>query len=162
MIWTYCETWNNLTEEPMNPLTAEDAYARHVSGQLYNAVASSPGQPSPELRVGIRLETGYAAVTFMDEYGRDTLSYTFTLLNGWLFLETANTYGYGDSEERGGYADADYTESYDFTPNGVMEQTIESDGDESRESRNGIDVTSNWEPIPEFGAYDSLIRRERT
>ncbi|MEV0635210.1 hypothetical protein AB0I77_09640 [Streptomyces sp. NPDC050619] len=161
MMWTYCEQWNNLTETPMDPLTPEQAQARHASGQLYTAVAHAAQNSAPALRVGIRLETGYASVIFMDEYGRDTLDYTFTLINGSLFLETAASYTYGDSQERGGYADADRTETYEFTPDGVMQRTVEADDEESKESRHSVDVSSNWEPVPSFGAYDSLIRRER-
>ncbi|MGF0173177.1 hypothetical protein ACQF36_22545 [Streptomyces sp. Marseille-Q5077] len=161
MIWTYCEQWNNLTEEPMNPLTPEQAQARHTSGELYTAVASPTEQSAPALRVEMRLETGYASVIFMDEHGRDSLDYTFTCINGSLFLETATSYDYGDSQERGGYADAERMESYEFTIDGIIQRTVEVDGDESRESRHGIDVASNWEPVPNFGAYDALIRRER-
>ncbi|NUP17115.1 MAG: hypothetical protein HOZ81_13600 [Streptomyces sp.] len=165
MIWTYCEQWNNLTETPMNSLTPEQARARHVSGELYTAVAFPAERSAPALRVEMRLETGYASVIFMDEYGRDTLDYTFTLVNGSFFLETATSRNYGTSRERGGYADADRTETHEFTTVGGLERTVEAQGEtedgESRESRRGIDVAANWEPVPEFGAYGSLIRRER-
>ncbi|MDN0193849.1 hypothetical protein [Streptomyces sp. S.PNR 29] len=161
MIWTYCEQWNNLTETPVNTLTPEQAQARHVSGQLYTAVAFPQKNSAPALRVEMRLETGYSSVIFMDEYGRDSLDYTFTLINGSLFLETATSYDYGDSQERGGYADAERMESYEFTTDGIIRRTVEADGEETRESRRGIDVASNWEAVPNFGTYDSLIRRDR-
>ncbi|MGW2998695.1 hypothetical protein [Streptomyces sp. NPDC001155] len=161
MIWTYCEQWNNLTETPMNPLTPDQAQARHASGQLYTAVASPDEHSAATLRVEMRLETGYTSVIFMDEHGRDSLDYTFTLINGSLFLETATSYDYGESQERGGYADADRMESYEFTTDGIIRRTVEVDGEESKESRHGIDVTSNWESVPNFGGYDALIRRDR-
>ncbi|MER6385327.1 hypothetical protein [Streptomyces sp. NPDC001250] len=161
MIWTYCEQWNNLTETPMNPLTSDQAQARHTSGQLYTAVASPDEHSVATLRVEMRLETGYTSVIFMDEHGRDSLDYTFTLINGSLFLETATSYDYGDSQERGGYADAERVESYEFTTDGIIRRTVEVDGEESKESRHGIDVTRNWESVPSFGAYDALIRRDR-
>ncbi|MFI7399692.1 hypothetical protein ACIBW9_04255 [Streptomyces sp. NPDC049541] len=161
MIWTYCEQWNNLTEGPMNSLTPEQAQARHASGELYTAVASAHKHSTPALRVEMRLETGYASVIFMDEHGRDSLDYTFTLIDGSLFLETATSYDYGGSEERGGYADAERTESYEFTTEGIIRRIAEVDGEESRESRHGIDVSGNWESVPNFGAYDTLIRRDR-
>ncbi|MEU3741909.1 hypothetical protein AB0E78_33225 [Streptomyces sp. NPDC032198] len=159
--WTYCEEWNNLAEEPMDPLPPEQARVRHASGDLYTAVLIATGAPSPELRVEIRLETGFTAVTFMDNLGRDELHYSFTVMTGALFLETVRIYDYGDSEERGGYADAWRMESYDFTPDGVAVQEVEVGDEVSSENRRGIDMTSNWEPLPQFGAYDSLIRRER-
>ncbi|MGW4867180.1 hypothetical protein [Streptomyces chartreusis] len=161
MIWTYCQQWNNLAETPMTPLTSAQAQARHASGDLYTAVASPAEQSAPTLRVEMRLETGYASVVFMDEFGRDTLDYTFTLINGSFFLETATSHSYGNSQERGGYADADRTETYEFTTDGTIHRTVEEEGDESQEIRNGVDVSSNWEPVPTFGAYTSLIRRER-
>jgi hypothetical protein len=161
MIWTYCEQWNNLTETPMTPLTPGQAETRHVSGELYTAVASRDTRSVPELRVEMRLETGYSSVIFMDEHGRDILDYTFTLVDGSFFLETATSYFYGDSSERGGYAEAERTETYEFTTDGIIRRTVEIDGEESVESRHGIDVTGNWEPVPTFGAYESLIRRDR-
>ncbi|MFE6172911.1 hypothetical protein [Streptomyces sp. NPDC056464] len=161
MIWTYCEQWNNLTETPMNPTTPEQAQARHTSGELYTAVASPGEQSAPTLRVEMRLETGYASAIFIDEFGRDTLDYTFTLITGSFFLETAAAYGYGTSQARGWYADADRTETYEFTTDGVVQRAVEEEGGESKEIRHGVDVSSNWEPIPAFGAYASLIRRER-
>ncbi|WP_367046159.1 hypothetical protein [Streptomyces sp. Je 1-332] len=159
--WTYCEDWNTLTEESMGPLKPEEAQARHASGELYTAVARPAETSAPELRVHIRLETGYAAVVFMDGYGRTSFEYTFTILNGALFLETVTFYDYGDSTERGGYADSERMESYDFNPDGIVVQEIEIGDDVSSESRRGIDMSSNWEPIPPFGAYDSLIQRQR-
>ena len=122
MIWTYCEQWNNLTEAPIEPLTPEQAQARHISGGLYTAVASPAEQSAPALRVEVRLETGYASVIFMDEFGRDILDYTFTLISGSFFLETATSHDYGDSRERGGYVDADRTETYEFTIDGSVQR----------------------------------------
>ncbi|MGW2572809.1 hypothetical protein [Streptomyces sp. NPDC001537] len=145
----------------MNSLTAEQAQSRHVHGELYTAVASPDEHSIPALRVEMRLETGYASVIFMDERGRDSLDYTFTLISGSLFLETATAYDYGDSEERGGHADAERTDSYEFTPEGIIRRTVEVDGEEAWESRHGIDVAGNWEAVPNFGAYDTLIRRDR-
>jgi len=144
----------------MDPLTPAQAEARHASGELYTAVATAD-RPAPTQRVEIRLETGYVSVIFMDDHGRDTLDYTFNVTSGSLFLETATSYSYGNSQERGGYAEADRTETYEFTTDGVMRRTIEADGEEWRESHHGIDVSSNWEKIPDFGAYSSLTRRER-
>ncbi|MGW3171794.1 hypothetical protein [Streptomyces sp. NPDC001153] len=161
MMWTYCEQWNNLTERPMNPLTLDQAQARHTADQLYTAVASLDEHSAATLRVEMRLETGYTSVIFMDEHGRESLDYTFTLINGSLFLETATSYDYGDSQERGGYADAERVESYGFTIDGIIRRIVEVDGEESEESRHGIDVTSNWESVPNFGAYGALIRRDR-
>ncbi|MER6733804.1 hypothetical protein [Streptomyces puniciscabiei] len=52
-------------------------------------------------------------------------------------------------------------ESCEFTVDGIIRRTVEVDGEESKESRHGIDVTDNWESVPNFGAYDALIRRDR-
>jgi len=161
MKWTYCEQWNRLTEAPMRPLTPEQARARHESGELYTAVPASEGGSAPELRVELRLETGYASVVFMDEYARDELNYQFTLIDGSLFLKTARLYRYGASQERGGYADVESMETYRMTTDGVIQRTVEEGGVGTTESRYGIDVSKNWEPVPEFGEYASLIRRDR-
>ncbi|WP_344014174.1 hypothetical protein [Streptomyces thermospinosisporus] len=145
----------------MKPLTPEQARARHESGKLYTAVPASKDGSAPELRVEVRLETGYASVIFMDEYGRDVLNYQFTLIDGSLFLETVRLYRYGASQERGGYADVESMETCRFTTDGVVQRTVEEGREGTSESRDGIDVSSNWEPVPEFGEYASLIRRDR-
>ncbi|MFJ2704467.1 hypothetical protein ACIO3R_14860 [Streptomyces sp. NPDC087428] len=160
MKWTYSERWNKLLERPITPLTDKKARARHSNGQLYTAVPPSDGKRSPDLRIEIHWETEYVGVIFMDPYGRDELRYTFSVINGLLFLDGARRYEYGDSEVRGGYADSTYMESYDFTPDGVAHRTVES-GDESSTQSREIDVTLNWEAIPQFGEYDSLVRRDR-
>lgn len=161
MAWIYCEAWNDLNECPEHPLTVEEAQARHASGELYTAALYSGEKPSPGLRVEIRWETDYAAVIFMDEYGRDELDYTFSVVDGALFLQVITSHDYGDSEERGGYADSERMEMYSYTPDGVCDRTVDADGDVTQDSRWGVDVSRHWEPIPEFGAYESLIRRER-
>ena len=162
MTWIYCEEWNELNECPRHPLTTEEARARHASGELYTAILHSDARPSPELRVEIRWETGYAAVIFMDDYGRDELGYTFSVADGSLFLESMTLYDYGDSKERGGYAEAERMERYAYTSDGIAHRTVETGDEVNEESRSGVDVSLHWEPIPEFGAYDSLIRYDRT
>ncbi|WP_343997563.1 hypothetical protein [Streptomyces thermocarboxydovorans] len=145
----------------MEPLTPEQARARHASGEQYTAVASPKEGAAPEVRVEMQLEDGYVVVVFMDEYGRDAIVYEFTLIDGSLFLESASVYGYGSSQERGGYADAESVETYEFTTEGVVQRMVEEGGEGTTESRYGIDVSKNWEPVPEFGEYASLIRRDR-
>ncbi|WP_418957087.1 hypothetical protein [Streptomyces tritici] len=161
MTWIYCEEWNELTERPMGPLTVAEAQARHVGGELYTAILYTEDEPHPELRVEVRWETDYAAVIFMDELARDALDYTFSVIDGSLFLEEVTIYDYGDAKERGGYASAERVETYTFAPDGVGTRTVDVDDEVTEESRDGLDVSLHWEPVPEFGAYDSLIRRDR-
>ncbi|THA74481.1 hypothetical protein E6R60_20330 [Streptomyces sp. A0642] len=161
MTWTYCEQWNELSEQPMNPLSIDEARSRHAAGELYTALPPFHGKPSPALRVEIRRETGYAAVIFMDAYGRNELDYTFSVIDDSLFLEQMFSYDYGGSEERGGYADAESVESFTFAPDGVVWRTVESGAEATREGRQGVDVACNWEPFPEFGEYESLTRWDR-
>ncbi|MGY6023155.1 hypothetical protein [Streptomyces spinosirectus] len=144
VMWTYCERWNKLTETPVNPMTPAQARARHASGELYAAIASPDSHSVPTLRVQMR----------------DSLDYTFTLLDESLFLESATSYDYGESKERGGYADAERMETYEFTTDGFIHRAVDVDGQESRESRQGVDVTGSWEQVPNFGAYDALTRRD--
>ncbi|MGW7075210.1 hypothetical protein [Streptomyces sp. NPDC054866] len=84
----------------------------------------------------------------MDKLGRDELRYSFTVMNGALFMKTVGIYDYGDSGERGGYADAWRMESYDFAPDGVAVQEVEIEDEVSSEGRRDIDMSSNWEPLP--------------
>ncbi|MFG2328678.1 hypothetical protein ACGFMM_03555 [Streptomyces sp. NPDC048604] len=161
MTWTYCEEWNELLESPMDPLTVEETRSRHDRGKLYTALLQPDEKQSPELRVEIRWETEYASVVFMDDHGRDELRYTFTVVDDKMFLKTIMLLEYGDTEERGGYANPERTERFSYTPDGICDRTVDADGDVTEESRWGVDVSRHWEPIPEFGTYASLIRRER-
>ncbi|WP_327191046.1 hypothetical protein [Streptomyces xinghaiensis] len=162
MTWEYCEQWSNLLEEPMAPMSAAQAAQRHAAGKLYTAVQSSGGNGSPLLRVEVRLETGYVSVIFMDQRGRDELSCTFSVVGNRLFLQAVTFYSYGDSEECGGYAVVESLETYEFQQGGVVCRTLDEAGERHRESRSGIDVSGQWENLPDFVEYDFLIRRERS
>ena len=43
----------------------------------------------------------------------------------------------------------------------IVERDLKTNEQIDREAKNKIDVSSNWEQYPEFGKYDSLIRKER-
>ena len=101
------------------------------------AVARPEKRSSFTLRVQIRPESDSSSVIFMDEHGRDSLDYTFRRQRLAL-LETVTSCDCGSPQERGGYADAERTESYEFTPDGVMRRTVEVNGEESRGVGTGL------------------------
>lgn len=161
MQWVYGERWNNLLEEPIEPFGESEARRRHEAGNLYTAIRE--GLDKNKILVEVRLERAYVGVRFLDELARDETVFSFRKIEGRLFLREVISYEYGDSKKRGGHAEPVVIESFTFTPDGKMRREI----DDSRQAQinatdyNSVDVSDHWEPIPSFGEYDSIIRRDR-
>jgi len=73
------------------------------------------------------------------------------------------SYGYGESEERGGYARPLVIESFTYKPDGTARKEVtDTQKDEvTAEDRSAIDVNIHWEPVPAFGDYASIVRWNR-
>lgn len=161
MRWTYCVQWNYVLNRPLTPFKEEEARRRHSSGELYTAVGEESGQS--RVLVHVRLENGYVGIKFLDDRGRDSLIYHFSASeDSRLFLSEIISYTYGGEVGAKGRVPL-VVESYTFTPGGICRHEI----DDSRVDmiktvdRDSVDVTTHWEPIPEFGSYESVSRYER-
>ena len=153
---SYAERWSNRARRAVDPLDADTAHERHASGALYTAVLGDPDHPDAYLEV--RLEAGFVGVHFLDDRLRNSMSYLFARepgSEGDLFLEQVTRREYDDGELVLG-------EAYFFERDGsarVEKKDYRRDEVETYEVRS--DPSANWEPVPEFGRYESIARVER-
>lgn len=149
---TYGVQWNHLKGELDNMLDETEARRRHESGLLYTAVIDRPGST---VLVEVRLEAGYIGVWFLDELGRRILWYAFKKMDdGRLFMTQTKLLNYEDPT---------LTETYFFKPDGtVMRDRNASPGMETMERKLSVaELEAMYEPVPSFGQYHSITRRER-
>ena len=161
MRWTYCDRWNGLLEEPIEPIDEAEARRRHDTGELYTAVSEESDKK--RILVEVRLEKSYVGVRFLDDFGRNEYVFNFRKLDDRMFLRKVISYGYGESEERGGYARPLVIESFTYKPDGTARKEVtDTQKDEvTAEDRSAIDVNIHWEPVPAFGDYASIVRWNR-
>lgn len=161
MRWAYCDRWNGLLEEPIEPFAASEAQRRHETGKLYTAIGTESDRV--KVLVEVRLETGYVGVKFLDDLARNELIYSFSVVDGRLFLSEIISYDYGDSQERGDDADPVAVENFAYTPEGTCRHKVDNSLVEtiSAEDYHSVDVASHWEPVPPFGDYDSVTKWDR-
>ncbi len=94
-------------------------------------------------------------VKMVNHFLRKYLIYQFTLINEKLFLTGAYYYEYEKGEKIGHTI-------FSFKDDGKMLCEKKNYKSNEIEEREGIvDVSVNWEDIPEFGDYESIIRTER-
>ena len=116
----------------------------------------SPQQPECFLEVHLKL--GYVGVEFLDSQLRVETNYQFVKSdNGKLFLKTAISRSFDKNT-----AEIMQAEKYYFSPSGSVRIELDDRVKDIVESaEKDIDVTHNWEDIPEFGHYVSISQRER-
>lgn len=102
----------------------------------------------------------YFGIEFIDNRQRAFLSYQFQELEpGRLFLTMALYREFEGSTTR-----VTNSRTYRSRPDGsliIHEEDADSPTATRLESKEPIDVSSNWEPYPAFGDYQSLTRIER-
>lgn len=153
---TYAERWWQRKRKATGPLTEEEARRRHESGELYVAVLGDPERP--DAAVEVRLEAGFVGVRLLDDQGREYLTYLFgrdPAASDDLFLEQATWREFdGDEVVRG--------DTYHFKKDGTaVVERVDYATKEAETAELRPDVSSNWEPVPEFGQYESIARRDR-
>ena len=143
----------------LNLLTEAAKYA-HENEMIYFITILRDDKPYCFLEIN----KGFFRVCFLDEYQREYLSYDFTdkyrevdstklFLSQILFREFQ---GETDKTLK--------TTNYKFKPDGslvIIERDLAKNEQLNREAKEKIDITANWEEFPEFGKYDSIIRKER-
>ena len=148
----YSERWTGQFEE----LGEDEARRRHETGDLYTVILGDP--ESADAYLEVRLEAGFVGVYFLDDDGRNHLTYLFGKQDGEdrLFLEQAIWREFDETgKPRRGQA-------FHFKRDGTV--YLREKDYEKREATRGEkqdDVSGNWEPVPEFGHYESIARFAR-
>jgi hypothetical protein len=160
MSWSYCERWSKKLAEPMDPLTEDEARARHANGELYTAFsAGDEGAVSVVLEV--RLENGFVGIWDLDRCRRPRWRRVLLRHGDRLFMEDGILYDYSDSDKLLTVSQADRILHRHVEPDGTGWQTRRRKGDSTVERaeislKAGRVLQHYWTPIPEFGEYDAV------
>ena len=152
---TYSEDWSLGYHEPRNPLGTDAAAHRHAKRLRY-AIASGKSS-SPD---AVILMTGKSAqVEFFDENRRAILSFLFQEKKpDCLFLSMATHRVFSEDSDKPitavTFTFQEDGSGYIREHDGTTKQTIVRQMAPS-------DVSHHWEPYPEFGRYEGLLRKER-
>lgn len=146
-------------------LEAWAAYA-HKNRLLFHVTAfiASNDQPYAD----ILFNDGNVLVHFIDEHNRIYMAYEFDgkYDKDKVFLDSLRCYFYPDNEKFYGRRDSIKDVQYIFTPKGkltVWDRYLENGKwfEEAKEAAHPVNVEKNWEPYPELGNYDSIVRMKR-
>ena len=141
-------------------LLNEAAKHAHENGLVYYSIVFENEKPYCFLEVN----KGFYRVCFLDELLRKYMSYDFTdnfkeVKADKLFLSSITFWEFEGSTDK-----MVKITDHIFKPNGsfhMIERDLIANEQIDSEAKNKIDVSSNWENYPEFGRYESLIRKER-
>ena len=151
---TYCEGWNDVLNQPFQPMSEAEARRRHETGELYSALFGDPA--APQAMVEVRLETGYVATHFFDDRLRRFASYIYEERDGKLFFESFSERWW----DRKGALRA--TVGYRFEPDGhTYVRNVDRVRNVEETYEQWVTVDDNWEDIPTFGDYSGVLRIER-
>jgi len=146
-------------------LLEEAAFEAHENEGVYYVTIFDNEKPY----CFIDINKGFYRVCFLDDNLRTYLSYTFMgedNIADWrknyghkLFLEVAVFWEFEKNSDK-----IKKITDYIFKPDGslhITERDLLKNEQLDREAKEKIDVSANWEEYPEFGKYDSIIRKER-
>ena len=152
-------------EENLQSLEKWAAYA-YKNKLLFHVTALIEHNDQPY--ADLTFNDGNVIIEFIDEYGRAYLAYSFhgDVKEGALFMANLHYFIYeGQGFQSRGKSIEDAR--YYFTPEGkltVYKKHIGQDGHHYQtveEAAHPVNVEKNWEPYPEFGQYESIIRLKR-
>ena len=141
-----------------------EARRRFEAGETFCVLFGDPEHPDPVLQVDLGT---IFKVTWLDNLNRVELSYLFTQPDGWppdeLFLEQTRIRTY-DHQLPLPEGESSYDEAWYFSPDGSYYA--------ARGSRDGVgenatghlepdQLPTHREPLPSFGDWESITRRER-
>jgi hypothetical protein len=116
----------------------------------------------------IRFSGMFVTIEYIDEYNRVYMQYRFRTEYGKqdLFLYELEYFIYPEDDNSVDADNRDYV-SYYFTPEGELTVTKEYNVGttehirEEYQATGPVNVEKNWEPYPEFGQWDNIVRMER-
>ncbi|AWT13968.1 lytic transglycosylase [Stenotrophomonas maltophilia] len=152
----YCDSWFAAKKFAQNIISEPQARLRHEKRASYTVLIGSPVTPSAFIEV--LLDKEMIGVDFLDEHLRERLTYQFHEVKpGMLFLSMAVYREFAETSDN-----VVEGTSYHFKEDGrltIIKETFSPHHLE--ESSSVFDPASNYEPVPSFGCYSSLISEER-
>jgi hypothetical protein len=164
----YGRKWNFLTNSMIKPVDPAKA-AQTLASQGFVTAKTQDAASERHVILEIRRQLGEGAgeqrfgVFFLDRLGRPAFIYRFAPVGHKLFLNVIREYVYPNDQAEA-MAGASVTIAGYFEPDSDVITVVESHHDEQREEKYNQmnpDPGKNWEPMPSFGDWESLIRFER-
>ncbi|WP_370682020.1 hypothetical protein [Comamonas sp. GB3 AK4-5] len=151
----FCKSWFAAKKIPIEVWTEAQAKAAHKVGRNYTVLADSLERPFCNLTVTPKA----VFVDFLDEHLRAALSYQFQEMSAEHYFLTMAVH----REYQGETDKVTHGTCYIFKQNGDVQIHRECFepvyGLETASTR--ADVSSNYEPAPQFGQYENFMRKER-
>ena len=157
---SYCELWSDRLRAPVGRLSEAAARRLDSRGQRYSFAIGDPS--APDVAGTVHWKKSCLAVSFIDKAGRKQVRYVFTMIDEHrLFL--ANVIAWAYPEGARFEFEATRIESILCKPSGYTRRKVEDkrSGTVGLAEYAGVPMDSNWEPVPRFGDWVSVIRYER-
>jgi hypothetical protein len=157
---TYCELWSDPLHEPEDPMSADLAQVLDRRGEPYAVALGIPA--CPDVMIEVDWKNSHLGVWFSDDEGRRDLHYAFTRVDCTrLFLAEITLWTYPEGAVF--LFEASVVETISFREDGHVKQTIDdgSVGSITVFEYAGVPLQTNWEPVPTFGDWTSVARRDR-
>lgn len=147
----YCKEWALFGKEPHCIINESEAEDKHKNGESYVAVVY---EKEKVINVITNNKTSLT-VRFYNDNQENYLLYGFVKRENKLFLNLAYHYLYDNGEEV-------ETTLFKFKETGELfiERRNNVSG-EVEQREDVVDVTCNWEEIPQFGEYQEVLKVER-
>jgi hypothetical protein len=158
----FCDRWNDLLHEPVRLIKEAEARRRDAAGEPYVVILGA--NDKPESLVEVNWSNAYIGTWFMDDEMRRHVKYSFTKLDdSTLFLDEIRVWEYPEGA-KGGLSSATKLTSFSYDQDGIAHETIDGSAAGTVEtiSRPDVPLDINWEPVPEFGDWESISRWDRT
>lgn len=158
----YCKKWSIGYKKPIDLWSENKARKKHIAGDSYTVLIGSDCNPS--CFVEIMKNKGWVSVGFLDNELREYSFYNFRLFDdNRLFLSMAVHREFAENEGDGaGILNVSRGTTYIFKEDGstVVREDLFNPY-KLEESMTVTDISGNYDQFPEFGEYQSLIRKER-
>ena len=161
---SYCIRWNTVLKKAMSPITVQEASERNHRGAEYTVLLSPAEGETWPIIIEIMWENSHAEVKFLDHLGRENASYIFQKENDeFLFLRTHYYWEYENEDPNLFTFNAATINEIHESPDGYLRHIFIDKENNTKETTEYRDVPNqkNWEPVPEFGHWDSIARFDR-
>ena len=167
----YGRAWNQVRLRIGGVIGEEQARLRYLSGgkdDWFSVGAYADGVPdgaAPEYTMEVTPQGGFISLSFYDQLCRVRFEFLFGKTDaGVMFLEEIYDFRYPDETTYYTRSGCVTNTNYRYRPDGSMHWRLTdkvANVTEQADYRD-IDVSTHWEPVPEFGEWASITRFDRT
>ncbi|MGC0368305.1 hypothetical protein [Microbacterium sp. SLBN-111] len=166
----YGRAWDDLGLQMGGIISSDEARRRFLDGgkdDWFSVGAYADGVPdgaAPEYTMEVTPQGGFISVSFYDQLCRVRIEFLFGKTDaGVMFLEEIYDFRYADESTYHLRSDSILTTNYRYRPDGSMhwyrDDAVKGVIEEA--DYRDIDVSTHWEPVPEFGDWASITRFDR-